>query len=275
MITPDDHGARSAPTHHARATRRSPTPTGHTAGTEMTLPGILAYSSNVGTITIADQLGAQKLYEYQQRFGLGEPTGEGLPGEAAGLVQPPDELERRRRTARSRSGTSVDGHPAADGGRVRARSPTTASTCSRTWSRRSIAPDGTVTPTPAAGDPPGAQRRERRRAAHDAGGGRRPSTGATGALGRGPRLPGRRQDRHRQAAGRRPVREPARSASFIGMAPADEPAVRDRGLRAHPRRQRRRRRRPGVQRHDGSSRCATTGCRRRAPKPPKFAIYPR
>lgn len=57
--------------------------------TAMTLPGILAYSSNLGTITIADLLGDEKLYEYQRRFGFGDPTGEGLPGEAAGLVQPP------------------------------------------------------------------------------------------------------------------------------------------------------------------------------------------
>src|SRR4029453_4985057 len=56
----------------------------------ITLPAILAYSSNVGTITVAQELGAQRLYEYQVKFGLGRPTGEGLPGEAAGLVQPPD-----------------------------------------------------------------------------------------------------------------------------------------------------------------------------------------
>jgi cell division protein FtsI (penicillin-binding protein 3) len=56
---------------------------------KMTVPGILAYSSNIGTIAIADRLGAQKLYEYQRKFGLGTATSEGLPGEAAGLVQPP------------------------------------------------------------------------------------------------------------------------------------------------------------------------------------------
>lgn len=61
----------------------------HAVPTAMTLPGILAWSSNVGTITLADQLGAQKLYDYQRAFGLGEVTGEGLPEEAAGLVQPP------------------------------------------------------------------------------------------------------------------------------------------------------------------------------------------
>ncbi|HZN17878.1 MAG TPA: penicillin-binding protein 2 [Micromonosporaceae bacterium] len=59
-------------------------------GARMTLPGILAYSSNVGTIRIADALTPRKLYEYQLRFGLGVPTGVGLPGEAEGLVQPPE-----------------------------------------------------------------------------------------------------------------------------------------------------------------------------------------
>jgi cell division protein FtsI (penicillin-binding protein 3) len=55
----------------------------------MTLAGVMAYSSNVGTIRVAEQLGKEKLYEYQRRFGLGEPTGEGLPGEVAGLVRAP------------------------------------------------------------------------------------------------------------------------------------------------------------------------------------------
>jgi cell division protein FtsI (penicillin-binding protein 3) len=58
-------------------------------GTRLTLPGILAYSSNVATIGVADQLGAQRLYDYQRRFGLGAVTGEGLPGESPGLIQPP------------------------------------------------------------------------------------------------------------------------------------------------------------------------------------------
>jgi cell division protein FtsI (penicillin-binding protein 3) len=59
------------------------------AWTRITLPGILAYSSNVGAINVADLLRAEKLYEYQRKFGLGSPTGEEVPGEASGLVQPP------------------------------------------------------------------------------------------------------------------------------------------------------------------------------------------
>ncbi|MCI0690106.1 MAG: hypothetical protein L0Y54_23145, partial [Sporichthyaceae bacterium] len=87
VIGPDDSvlvapsitkgGVRFTDTHyHARPTR-------------MTLPGILAWSSNVGTIMLADRLGAQKLYEYQRAFGLGEATAVGLPGESTGLVRPP------------------------------------------------------------------------------------------------------------------------------------------------------------------------------------------
>src|SRR5262249_34334252 len=59
------------------------------AGTRITIPGILAYSSNVGTITVADKIGPQVLYDYQLKFGLGAVTGEGMPGESPGLVQPP------------------------------------------------------------------------------------------------------------------------------------------------------------------------------------------
>jgi len=62
-----------------------------TKGTKMTMPGLLALSSNVGTILIADRLGKQRVYEYQQKFGLGRATGEGMPGEAAGKLLAPDE----------------------------------------------------------------------------------------------------------------------------------------------------------------------------------------
>ncbi|MEH1011536.1 penicillin-binding protein 2 [Micromonospora sp. CPCC 206060] len=60
-------------------------------GRPMSLPGMMAYSSNVGTIRIADALGKDRLYDYQQRFGLGKPTGVGMPGEASGRLLPPAE----------------------------------------------------------------------------------------------------------------------------------------------------------------------------------------
>ncbi|BAL86738.1 putative penicillin-binding protein [Actinoplanes missouriensis 431] len=60
-------------------------------GTEMTMPGLLAYSSNVGTILIGEKLGKEKIYEYQQKFGLGQATGEGMPGEAEGMLLKPED----------------------------------------------------------------------------------------------------------------------------------------------------------------------------------------
>jgi cell division protein FtsI (penicillin-binding protein 3) len=59
-------------------------------GDEMTLGDILAYSSNVGAITVARRLGEERLAEYLHRFGLGEETGLGFPGESAGILPPLD-----------------------------------------------------------------------------------------------------------------------------------------------------------------------------------------
>jgi cell division protein FtsI (penicillin-binding protein 3) len=47
---------------------------------------ILAYSSNIGTAKIAQGLGKKELYRGFRRFGFGEPTGVGVPGETAGIL---------------------------------------------------------------------------------------------------------------------------------------------------------------------------------------------
>jgi cell division protein FtsI (penicillin-binding protein 3) len=52
----------------------------------MTATGILAKSSNVGTLAIAEQVGRDTFAEYLKRFGLGQKTGIELGGESAGLV---------------------------------------------------------------------------------------------------------------------------------------------------------------------------------------------
>ncbi|AEB46438.1 peptidoglycan D,D-transpeptidase FtsI family protein [Micromonospora maris] len=57
-------------------------------GRRMSVAGMMAYSSNVGTIQIADKLGPERLIDYQRRFGLGKPTGVGMPGEASGRLLP-------------------------------------------------------------------------------------------------------------------------------------------------------------------------------------------
>ncbi|MFW6639789.1 peptidoglycan D,D-transpeptidase FtsI family protein [Nocardiopsis algeriensis] len=57
----------------------------------LTVNGIMAQSSNVGTIKIADQVGAGVLHGYMADFGLGGPTGLDLPGEATGVLTDPDD----------------------------------------------------------------------------------------------------------------------------------------------------------------------------------------
>jgi cell division protein FtsI (penicillin-binding protein 3) len=56
----------------------------------MALTDIVSQSSNVGTIRIAQRLGPDLLDEYLRRFGFGSPTGVGFPGEADGILMPPD-----------------------------------------------------------------------------------------------------------------------------------------------------------------------------------------
>jgi cell division protein FtsI (penicillin-binding protein 3) len=53
---------------------------------EMTLGDIIAQSSNIGTSMVADRVGNEELASMFARFGYGQPTGVGFPGEAAGLM---------------------------------------------------------------------------------------------------------------------------------------------------------------------------------------------
>ncbi|HEV8563576.1 MAG TPA: penicillin-binding protein 2 [Actinomycetota bacterium] len=59
----------------------------HAHATEqMTLGDIVAESSNVGAVRVANTVGASRLSAYLSRFGFGEPTGLGFPGETGGIV---------------------------------------------------------------------------------------------------------------------------------------------------------------------------------------------
>jgi cell division protein FtsI (penicillin-binding protein 3) len=57
------------------------------APVDWTVTGILAKSSNVGTIMLAREIGDEKLEEYLRAFGLGRTTGIELPGESAGILE--------------------------------------------------------------------------------------------------------------------------------------------------------------------------------------------
>ena len=53
----------------------------------LTFSQIIAHSSNVGTIKIAQKLGQNLLYQYSRDFGFGTPTGIRFPGEAQGTLR--------------------------------------------------------------------------------------------------------------------------------------------------------------------------------------------
>ncbi|WP_190112835.1 peptidoglycan D,D-transpeptidase FtsI family protein [Streptomyces cinnamoneus] len=68
----------------------------------LTLNGVLAKSSNIGTILASEQLGKNRaeanevLYGYLRKFGIGRPTGLGFPGETPGILAKPEEWKSSR-----------------------------------------------------------------------------------------------------------------------------------------------------------------------------------
>lgn len=56
-----------------------------------TTTGVFGKSSNVGTLMLAQRVGPERFYEMLGKFGLGQRTGVGLPGESAGIVPPIDQ----------------------------------------------------------------------------------------------------------------------------------------------------------------------------------------
>jgi cell division protein FtsI (penicillin-binding protein 3) len=66
---------------------------------------ILTESSNIGTIKVAQMLGADRVDSYLRRFGFGDETGMRFPNEAAGIMLPPEQW----------SGTSMGSIPIGQG----------------------------------------------------------------------------------------------------------------------------------------------------------------
>lgn len=118
----------------------------------LTLNGVLAKSSNIGTILATGQLGKTQaaankvLYKYLRKFGLGSHTGLGFPGETKGILAPPDEWSTSQQyTIPFGQGVSVNAMQAASiystiaNGGVRVEP---------TLVRGSKGPDGRFTPAP-------------------------------------------------------------------------------------------------------------------------------
>jgi cell division protein FtsI (penicillin-binding protein 3) len=58
----------------------------------LTLAGIIAKSSNIGTVLAADAFSPVQLVEYLQKFGLGQRTNVGVRGETAGILTPGESM---------------------------------------------------------------------------------------------------------------------------------------------------------------------------------------
>lgn len=54
----------------------------------LTTTGLLAVSSNTGSIKIGQKLGKDNLYKYLTKFGIGQSTNSKLPGESSGILHP-------------------------------------------------------------------------------------------------------------------------------------------------------------------------------------------
>ena len=55
----------------------------------LTVAGILAHSSNVGMVQVVQHVTPQVQYQYFKAFGIGEPSGLGLPAASNGILYPP------------------------------------------------------------------------------------------------------------------------------------------------------------------------------------------
>ncbi|WP_238431588.1 peptidoglycan D,D-transpeptidase FtsI family protein, partial [Streptomyces cavernae] len=121
----------------------------------LTLNGVLAKSSNIGTILATGQLGETQpqanrvLHSYLRKFGIGRPTGLGLPGETSGILAAPDKWSTSQQyTIPFGQGVSINAMQAASvystiaNGGVRVEP---------TLVRGTKGPDGRFTPAPKPG----------------------------------------------------------------------------------------------------------------------------
>ena len=63
----------------------------------LTFAQVLAQSSNIGTMLVGEKLSPDTMYSYQRKFGLGEKSGIGFPGESPGLVAKPSDWSGSQR----------------------------------------------------------------------------------------------------------------------------------------------------------------------------------
>ncbi|WHM39117.1 penicillin-binding protein 2 [Streptomyces sp. BPTC-684] len=194
----------------------------------LTLNGVLAKSSNIGTILAVEQLGKtdaeadQVLYSYLRKFGLGSPTGLGYPGETPGILAPPQKWSTSQQyTVRFGQGLSLSAMQAASvystiaNGGVRIEP---------TLVRGTKGPDGRFTPAPA----PKQSRVVSEKTAKTVAEMLESVVGDEEGTGTKARIPGYRVAGKTGTANRvdpKTGRYHGYTASFAGFAPADKPAI--------------------------------------------------
>jgi cell division protein FtsI/penicillin-binding protein 2 len=92
VVTPDSNfddapGYREVPEHPPITNNN-----GHIYGVQ-TMTEVLVRSSNLGAIHVAEQIGAERLYQRLTQFGIGKPTGIDLQGEERGILAKPWEQD--------------------------------------------------------------------------------------------------------------------------------------------------------------------------------------
>lgn len=118
----------------------------------LTLNGVLAKSSNIGTILATGELGRTQpqankvLYSYLRKFGIGSPTGLGYPGETP-ASWPSPRAGRLRSSTRSRSARASRSTPCRPPPSTR-RSPTAGCASHPRWYAAPRAPTATSRPPP-------------------------------------------------------------------------------------------------------------------------------
>ena len=63
----------------------------------LTTTGVLAHSANTGTVNIGSLLDDETRYKYMRLLGWGEQSGIAMPGETNGILAPPDQWDGRQR----------------------------------------------------------------------------------------------------------------------------------------------------------------------------------
>ena len=192
-------------------------------GEHYTIAGIMANSSNIGMSQVVESVPPQVQYDYLQAFGLGEPTGLNLPGESPGLLPPPSKWAGDERyTLSYGQGIAVNAVQMAsvyatianDGVRVQP-----------TLIEGTVDANGQYTSAKPSPSRRVIQAKTAQRADLCPAAGAWAGRGRRRAVGRDPRLRGRRQDGHRATSRARTARCASMRSSYIGMAPGNDPQV--------------------------------------------------